>query len=132
MNGCAAHLYAVGESRLVHVEAVEACTAEGGDKRGMDVYYSVLIVSRKALGENAHKACKDDEVDAVGIERIYDAGLEVQSVVALLFVDNAAFDAGILRTLERICAGLIGKDEGYLAAFDDAGSFCIDKRLKIP
>jgi hypothetical protein len=41
MNGGAGYLDSVGKSRLVNLESVKALAAEGGNKRGMNVDYSV-------------------------------------------------------------------------------------------
>ena len=65
MHRCTRHLYAIRQCRLVHMQPIEALTAEGRNQRGMHIYDTLRVCSCKVFAEDGHKACQNNHINAI-------------------------------------------------------------------
>ena len=99
MHRCTRDLDAVGKRRFVHAQTVEALAAERRDQRRMNIDDAPRPVTDKIRAQNGHESRKDDQLDAVGLQRRTD------SVFKCLLIGTfpARDDGG--RNVVFVCAG---------------------------
>ena len=106
MNGRAADLDSLRESRLMDVKPVEAVAAEARYQRRVDIYYPVFKLLNKRRVEDYHEPGENDEVDLPSLKlRGESLGIAL-SVRIVLSRDDDSLDIMRLRALEGVGAVL--------------------------
>ena len=126
----AGDLHAVAKGRLMHPETIEAFPAEGGNQAGMDVQNPLGVAGGELLGENGHKACQNDDLNAMLGQNFLEPFLKGCLRAAFLFQDNGGGNPCLFRPFQGIGPGVIGYHQGNFAALQHL-ALGIDQGLEI-
>ena len=130
MYGRTGDLYSLFKRSAMYPESVEPGTAEGWNKRRMNVDDPVIVTLREIGREYLHKAGKNDKIDRVLFKQLCNA---VFNAFFAVFSDRYRLGryAGGNGSSERICVTFVGNHKHNSAAVQDTAFFGVNKCLKI-
>ena len=97
----------------------------------MDVDDALGPLFRKILTQNAHKARQNDKFNAVSFQFLRNGSLKASLTAQFLSGADHAGDAGILRPLQGIGAGIACQHQSDAPAVEPSARLCVNEGLQI-
>ena len=130
MHRGAGDLHALGQGRLMDLQAVHALAAEGGDEGGVHIEDALRPLADKALGQNGEEARQDDDVDLVFRQLQREGGLK-GLLAHLLSGDGDTGHAMVGGPGQCVCRFVAGADQNDLPVGDAALLLGLQQGLQV-